>query len=539
MKRDMKILMVIPRYSLTNDINYKYMFPLGLGYISAAMRRAGYQVDCLNLNHHKGYIRDIINKSLSEKKYDIACTGGNALMYNTIETIINAVREHSSGPRVIIGGPVITSEPKVVFEALNPDVGVIGEGDETITDILACLEEDGDIRKIKGIVYRDKDGGTAFTQSREPVKDIDTLPMPDYDGFGFEEQLENMHTNDYYFYHEFDFPRFYLLLGSRGCPYKCTFCYHYSSYRARSIDNIMEEVDLMVKRHKINIIYLIDECFSIKEERLYEFCSRIKKYREELGWDLKWLCQLTVSSVDRKLLETMKDAGCFLISYGFESYSHAVLKSMHKPATPAKIDFALHETLKVGMGVQGSFIFGDVAETAETARETLDYWKNSCKGQVSLGFIQPYPGSEIYEHCLRKGIIKDKLSFLKNELSYGHVRNMTDRMTDEEINQLKRDIYDAISKYCEFVRPLSLKKIIKNVYDVKAQCPYCKDIRTYKSCHIDNRATYDFFMTCRNCHMRFYIVSMLRKIAYSNYAKLKDIGIFYYKIRDRIRKKRM
>ncbi len=541
MKNKATILIVVPRYNLGNNINYNYLFPLGLGFISAILKRAGYQVDCLNLNHKEGKLRDVINKSLSAKKYDYVGTGSNSLRYSVIERIIETVHEHGSKPKIILGGPIITSEPELVFNALKPDYAVIGEGEETIIELIECSEQNGKFEDVKGIGYWDKDGKARFTESREAITDLDSLPAPNFEGIGFGEQIDHLHPNYDFSFNVADYPRPYPLLASRGCPYKCTFCYHFERYRARSIDSIMEELIIMVKRYRINIITIFDECFATKntKDRVYEFCARIKKFREELSWDLKWTCQMSVNAIDKDMLQTMKDAGCDIINYGFESYSPEVLRSMRKPITPEQLDFALKATFDVKMGVQANFIFGDVAETIETAGETLNYWKDNCKGQVSLAFIQPYPGSNIYDHCLRKGLITDKLYFIKNELPYYKTRNMTDKMTDEEFNWLQNEVNYSMGKYREIVRPLSVKKIKQHSYSVEVKCPYCKASNIYDNCFIDNKLTYYFNMHCRNCLKRFVVVSFIMNIVYSNYSSAINFKFRIRKIRDFFKKLRL
>lgn len=537
MKNSINVLIVIPRYNLTNEINYRYAFPLGLSFISAAMKQAGYQVDCLNLNHCEGHINTVVNEALSKKAYSYVCTGSNSLLYAVIEKILNAVREHPSHPKIVLGGPIITSEPETIFNALNPDYAVIGEGEETIVELLECLEQGKNIWEVKGIGYRDKNGKAIFTMRRDAIEDLDALPFPDFEGIGFKEQLDHIYTNTDYVNNVSDHPRVYPLLASRGCPFKCTFCYHYEMYRARSMDNIMDELRLAVKSYGSNIINIFDECFSIKKGRISEFCGRIKKLQEELSCELKWSCQMTVTSVDKDILKQMKEAGCDSISYGFESYSPVVLRSMHKPVTAEQIDKAFHETLDAGIAVQANFIFGDVAETLETATHTLNYWKDKCKGQVNLDFIQPYPGSEIYNHCLRKGLIKDKLDFIKNHIASGATFNMTEGMTDEEFRQLKKAVFDAESKGREQVRPISIKKAKKNIYSLDVKCPYCKETVKYNNCFIKNRLTYGFNIICRNCHMRFFIVSFVQKLAYSHYSKIRDMRVFQKNLIKRIKKK--
>ncbi len=515
-----KILIIMPRYNLGNKKNYQYNFPLGLGYISAILKKEGYAVDCLNLNHLDGSITDLVKIELNKKNYDFVGVGNTALEYVVTESIIRAVREHKSKPKIILGGAIITTQPAIIFNDLKPDFGIIGEGEETILELLECLKKEKDLKKVNGIIYRDKNKKRIITPKRNPPEDLDSLPIPDFEGFGFEEQLKHSYTNTAYLFNASDFPRVYPILCSRSCPFQCTFCYHEGKYRARSIDNIMEELNLMVKKYKINSLMIYDDCFAIDEKRFKEFCKRIKELRAQLSWNLIWTPQLTVKGINDNLMKLLKEAGCEVISYGFESYSPIVLKSMGKPITPEEIDNALRTTLKYKIGVQANFIFGDIAETKRTAYETLNYWKNNAGGQVSLRFIQPYPGSKIYQHCLKKGIIKNELNFVKNLGGYGDlVLNMTDKMTDEDIFQLKKDILTATSKYCRFAKPIKIKKIGEKVYNLELRCPYCKKEMIYKNCFIDNILYYGSFLMCRNCRKRFFLVTSLKRLVFEHYYK--------------------
>ena len=434
----MKLLLVVPRYNLTNKKDYQYVFPLGLGYISAVLKKNNFDIDCINLNHLDGKIDFLLSRILSKNKYDYILTGHIGIGYAVIEKIINAARKHLSKPKVILGGSLLTSEPSLIFNALKPDFGILGEGEVTILELLKSLENKSDLKNLGGIMFWNENKAIT-TKMREPIQDINVLPIPDFEGLGFEEKLNN-ECNNFNSYNLFDYPRTYPLLASRGCPFQCTFCYHTLGvkYRERTIDNIMEELEENLRKYKINIIEIIDDLFSINRERLFEFCKRIKKIIDDLPWECKWQCQLTVNSIDREMLRTLKESGCHAISYGFESYSPDVLKSMKKPITPKQIDNAIKLTMEEGLSIQGNFIFGDTAETKETAKETLDYWKKYCKGQTQIGFIQPYPGSQIYDYCIKKGIIKDKLFFIKHKIAHTNWLNMTENMANQEIDQLKK-----------------------------------------------------------------------------------------------------
>ena len=532
----MKILLIVPRYNLTDKKNYNYTFPLGLAYIASVIQKAGYDIDCLNLNHLDGNVEDLVNIALSEKKYDVVCSGHIGIGHNAIKKIISACKLHKTSPKVITGGPLITSEPKLMFKSLNPDFGVIGEGEVTILELIKSLEMKKQVGDVNGIIYWNNKKEMVITPPRKGIDNIDSLPFPNFDLLGFSEYLDNQDSTGSP-YSLFDFPRPLPILCSRGCPFQCTFCYHSlgTKYRSRSVDNIIKEIKYSINKYKINFLFIYDDLFAINKERLYDFCKKIKKVFKEVPWECKWCCQLSVQKVDDKLLTTLKEAGCGAISYGFESYSPIVLKSMKKPITPQQIDNAIKLTRKHRIITQGNFIFGDRAETKETARETLDYWKNNCDGQLQLFFIQPYPGTEIYEHCIRKGVIKDKLDFVENQMYNINWFNMTDSMTDKEILELKKEILKLRVTHSKYIVPLNVKKDKIN-YSFEVKCPYCNNNLIYRNCKIDNLLYYILNIRCRKCSMTFFVVSSLYKLGMKYYHKLEFFRKTYLSIRDSILK---
>ncbi len=537
----MKILLVIPRYNLTNKVSYRYNFPLGLAYISAILKKHNYDVDCLNLNHLNGKIEILITKQLDKKKYDLVCSGhfGGGVGYIIMEKIVKTARKHQSNPKTILGGTLITSEPKLMLKYLKPDFIVIGEGERTIIELIKEIQKnEPNFSKINGIGYKNKYGRLTLTKSRKVVKNINFLPLPDFEGLGFNKLVENTSGRDM---HGFvSHPRVYPILASRGCPFQCTFCYHSigPKYRERLIDNVVEELKIAIPKYKINSVIIYDDLFSINKKRLYEFCKKIKELFKKIPWECKWICQLSVLNISKKILKTLKNSGCCMISFGFESYSSKILKSMRKPITPKQIDNAIKLSREVGMAFQGNFIFGDIAETKETAFETLNYWKKNTRGEILLNFIQPYPKSAIYKHCIKKGIIKDKLDFIKNKMNHTNWINMTDNMTDKEILQLKKEILNARVKYANYLIP-KLKKRSKKKWDAIVKCPYCKSTLNYENSFIANKFYYEMRQVCGKCNARFSIVSPLFKFTTNHYQKLDFLRRKYLLIQDKILKKRL
>ena len=511
-KNNLKILLIAPRNIPTDKAQYSYTFPLGIAYISAVLKKANMDVSYLNLNHYNGQIREIVKAELDNQNYDVVATGHIGMGYLVVEDIFKATKKHKSNPKTILGGAIITSEPNLMFESLKPDFGVIGEGEDTILELLDAIEKKKDLKKVNGIMYRDDNQNIITTSPRQPIENLDKIPFPDFEGFDFEEKLNHQRTNLDFFTNFLDYPRPYPILASRSCIFHCTFCYREGKYRERSIKNVIEEIKFAVEKYKINIIQLYDDLFSFKKERIYEFCREIKKISEKTNQKLMWYAQLTVMNVDKELLKTMKDAGCVLVSYGFESYSEEVLKSMRKPITPQQIDSALKMTLEVKMAISACFIFGDVAETVQTAQTTIRYWRENSRGQILLQFIQPYPGSAIYKHCVEKGIIKNKLDFIKNKMPNRDFINMTDNMTDKEFLKLADAIANLMASNTNMAKLIYLKKIRKKIYEIKTKCPFCNEETVYKNYYLSKRHLYRDSLLCRHCNMRNFFVSPLFKI---------------------------
>jgi radical SAM superfamily enzyme YgiQ (UPF0313 family) len=510
-KNDLKILLIVPRYSFLTEALYSYNFPLGIAYISAVLKKANINVSCLNINHRNGSTREIVKLELDKKHYDIVATGHNAFGYPMVEDIFKAARKHESKPKLILGGPIITSEPQLMFESLKPDFGVLGEGEETILELVDCIGKKKDLKKVDGIMYKDKNQNIIKNPLRKPIKNIGDLPFPDIEGFEVEKKLSHQYANSEGITVLFDYPRQYPITASRGCPFQCTFCYHPEGeyYRERGIKNVIEELRFAVSKYKINFIQLYDDLFSSRKERVLEFCKEIKKLSKETNQKIKWFCQLSPAHLnnDIELLKTMKDAGCEVISWGFESYSPEILKSMRKPITPQQIDTAIKLTIEARINLQGNFIFGDIAETKETAQTTMDYYKENCKGQVLLTGVQPYPGSAIYKHCVEKGIIKDKLDFIKNKMPNRDFLNITNKMSDKEFLELINTISKLMAKHTKAVKSRYIKKTGENIYEISLKCPHCNKENIYKNFYIKSLHLYQEFILCRNCNRRFFVAS--------------------------------
>jgi len=491
-----KILIIVPRY-VSSRVKAYYEFPLGLAYISSCLKRSNYHVDVFNLNHYDGTQEELIcnNHLLSEYKYIL--TGGLSAHFQQIKSVVESVKKQNIETTIIVGGGIVTSMPEVMYDYLLPDYVVIGEGEITIVELMDTLfNGKRECKHVNGIGFRNASGHFVLTPPRSPVMDLDTLPWPDLSGFEIETYLAMQKPNDNLYLYINDNPRFYPMISSRGCPFNCTFCYHPlgQKYRSRSVDNFIEEVEYVTNKYKVNNLAIFDELLSSNRKRLYEICSRLKN----ISHPLRWMCQLRVDSVDEEMLLIMKDAGCFFISYGFESASDLVLKSMKKKINDSQIERALKLTRKAGIGIQGYFIYGDPAETKESAYETLNFWGKFKDYHITMGYVRPYPGSVLWNNEIVKGNLnspEEQISFLHQCIN--DPPNICS-MNAKEWFELQKDVQKAIIMNAHYGEFISSRRNGENSYAMTVRCPHCSEVVTYNN--FNPRILGVFKLVCRECN---------------------------------------
>lgn len=500
----MNFLLIAPRY-IDRDGQY-YEFPLGLCYLSAVLKQQGYTVHCLNLNHFsEADLPGLLHDTIIGNNIEVVCTGGLSTHYNKIWSLLNEIGMIKKDLITIVGGGIISSEPELMHRSLGFDIGVIGEGEETLVELAGALSTNRDLADIPGLIFRNHDGESVKTSPRSSIIDLDSLPYPDYEGFGVTHYLELQRPNDNYYLYPFDKPRILPIISSRSCPFNCTFCFHPigNQYRQRSLESFFKEVEYLVDTYQINMLAILDELFSFNEARLHEFCHRMKSFK------LKWIAQMRVAGMSADTLALLKQSGLFYISYGIESASPIVLKSMKKHIRVEQLDNTLSLTREAGIGIQGNFLFGDPAETWETAMETLAWWKKNSKYQINLTPIIPYPGCQDYNLCVERGLIPDRLGFITSGCPS---LNMTG-MSDETYSAMFQAIVQATYENRIMAKVLSVDREMFDdlkgtpLYTLKTECPHCGSCNTYKNFHKDELEI--FKLACRQCNQRYDMSSMV------------------------------
>ena len=490
-------LLIVPRF-----IYYPgqyYIFPLGLAYVAAALKQAGFAVAGLNLNHSELPVAEQVARALDEHRPSTVLTGGLSVHYARIKEVVDATRAAQPAMTVVVGGGLVSSEPELMLQALHADVGVIGEGERTVVELARELKGSGALHRVNGIVYRDPSGTVLKTAPRQPIMELDELPYPAYDVFDYQTYLKSILPNDERDISVCDEPRPVYVVSSRSCPYSCTFCYHPlgKKYRARSLDNFFAELEYWVTTYRANIFYIMDELFSVDQAKIAEFCARIKSLK------VKWVVQLTVRNISAELLDMMRDAGCYEISYGLESGSDAILKSMKKPITVAESRRAVELTYDCRIGVQGNFLFGDSAETLETAYQTIDLWLKTQKQQIYMIPVEVYPGTELYQRGIENGLISDRIEYITGNCP---TLNLT-RMSDADYLQVL--LLACILRETYLFAPATVTSCVAGtmhptrgqLYDLTITCPHCGETVLYRNMTQHGHRKFG----CRSCYRRLDI----------------------------------
>jgi len=499
-----RVLIVVPRFVSKGDF---YQFPLGLGYIASAVRRSGHSVFGLNLNHSVGLESELVAEEVKRLSIDACLTGGLSPFLATIRKVFTGSRHGNRHIMNIAGGGVVSGDPEVSLDLMDIDVGVVGEGEVTITEVLNAYERGTDLIQVPGIVYKDSKGNVVHTPERAPIRDLTQIAWPDYDLLGFKEHLHLQRPLDHHFFQTQpdNKPRAIDMIASRSCPFMCTFCFHPIGkvYRERPLDDFFNELKHYIDKYEINMVAILDELFSLRKERLLEFCERIKPL------NLRWMVQLHVRTADEHILNAMADAGCSYISYGIESMSGTVLRSMGKKSRPAEIATALEQTYNSNIGIQGNLIFGDAAETLETANETMSWWARNRKYGIYLSRLQVFPGSPDYIMAIQNGLITDRSKFCEELPRDLNISSMNSTNLSEMLFQLRVHGTTLLNLVAvkHFEKSETQVEGRNTASDIVWDCPRCQYTNNYRQCVLRKEHCHFIRLFCRRCRSRWDILN--------------------------------
>lgn len=357
--------------------------------LASIARKAGYPVFIIDASA-EGLDAQSVLERLEEIQPDFI--GFTTTTLTTLPAERLAEKIKNRWPRVVIGigGPHATAIPEETLTRCSAfDFAAIHEGDQTILDILQSIADGtSDFASIPGIVCRDGEGQTIQTPPRPPFQDLDTLPFPAWDLL---DGYPDRYTPGYFKVAQVPSTSF---VSSRGCPFTCSFCdtsVFGQKIRAHSAEYMVELFAYLNQRFGIRDVTFEDDTFMVYRKNVERFCELL------LARNLKmtWACNSRVNLAKADLLQTMKEAGCWHISYGIESGSQEILDHEDKKLKLSQIHEGIENTRRAGIAAKGFFIVGHPRETRETLEATYQLTQSVPFSDISVTCMTPFPGSPL------------------------------------------------------------------------------------------------------------------------------------------------
>jgi anaerobic magnesium-protoporphyrin IX monomethyl ester cyclase len=380
---------------------------LGLSYIASVLRKNGffasiYNADYLNnnrylnqkeifmgydnyksiLNDKKNLLWNEISKKITKFNPDILGITMFTANYKVSKMIASNAKKFNDKMIVVVGGVHPTIDAENTLRNDEFDFLVRGEGEYTFLDLISGKE----FSKIKGLSYKQKDK-IIHNEKRPFIKNLDLLPFPERNFF----ITSTKHMD------------FGSVITGRGCPYNCIFCASSKIWerkvRFRSAENVLEELKHLKKNFNSNLIYFVDDTFTLDKSRAKKICQGIidKKL------NLKWKCDTRVDALDYELVSLMKKSGCIRIKIGVETGSERMQKRIKKNLTKAKIRKGIKIIKKVDLPLTIYLMAGFPGETDKDIKETIKFAEEIDADYYSLSIVSPYLGTEIYDEFIKSG----------------------------------------------------------------------------------------------------------------------------------------
>ncbi len=385
------VLLIYPFFIPRRDRSVFRFPPLGISYLASSLRQAGHEVtliDCTFLEKEEALRRALAARA---EVVGIYC------MVTMLDECLRFARNLCGQTRLLVaGGPLPTCDPEPFLDDF--DVVVVGEGEQTLLDLLSAYAHGADLKSIAGIVFQPKpqtgETEAVHTGARPFTRDLDSIPFPARDLLPNQQYIQ--YGKKKYGY------SITTVMSTRGCPYRCEFCSNVvfgGSYRERSPGNVVDEIEEALAAGYDRISFA-DDVFTMKKERVRKVCDEILRR----GLHFKWECLGRVDSVDAPTALIMKQAGCARIYFGIESADEDILEIMNKRITPEQARQAVITAHEAGLEVGAFFIAFYPGDTDETVLKTLRFAGSLPLDYLGLSMPYPLPGTALYSR------VKDRIN---------------------------------------------------------------------------------------------------------------------------------
>ncbi len=438
LKNNRKVIFVTP--PLSADKRYGKLWhaggsepPLGLCYLSSAVKKQGFKVHIVDAQACNLCLEDTVSLIMSLGPKYVGITA-STMAIESAAKLAEAIKILNSEIKIIIGGCHVTALPIETLQQYRFfDIGVVGEGEDTIREMLLALENNIELRTVNGLVIREG-GKICLTPSRSRIKNLDDLPYPAFDLLPEINKFYRLPSQSLGSRYSFS------LVTSRGCFGKCAFCDKkvFDNYVSlHSAEYIIELVNILSKNYKINTIMFEDDNFMVSKKRLACFVNLINKNKLKIAWT----SLARIDSIDEESLKMAKDGGCWQISYGIESGCQRILDFYKKNITIGKIREVIGLTRKAGLKIKGFFMWGNPIEDKDSIKETVSFIKSLDIDDIAISFFTPYPGAELWADIESYGNLERKWQKMSCYELVFKPHNLDEEYLVSSRKQILRDFY--------------------------------------------------------------------------------------------------
>ncbi len=442
----MKVCLVNPPLNM----KVRLWYPVGICYVATYLRNAGYEVsiiDCIGDNLSREEFREQLNRNKAEA-YGI---GGLIMAFNNVVEISYMIRKKYPNAIIFAGNTVASTIPEILINNSAVQIAVMWEGELTAVNLMNALKKGEPLDTVKGIIFKNEEGKFIKTPDQPLIQNLDQIPLPAWDLIPMQNYLKNM---NYYF----------PISTVRGCPNNCIFCckcYLMSKVRARSPQNIIDEMVIAKKQFKIKFALMFDDNFCYNKKRVIEFC-KLKMNTPEVK-NIPWKCSSRVNLLTDDLVKEISKAKCWQIGVGYESASQKVLDYYNKGIKVEQMQKAVNLLQKYNLNINAggaSWLIGAENETRESVRKSRKFAKKNHMIYIPH-FVTPYPGTVLYSRAKEQGLIKNELEYIKDIARRGNTNfltvNLTKNFTDDDLKKYKK----KMSVFPLKRKPITLKRIAR------------------------------------------------------------------------------
>jgi radical SAM superfamily enzyme YgiQ (UPF0313 family) len=381
---------------------------LDLETLSAVLRRAGHDVtfvydpDTFGITDNVFQIPMLARLFASDKRTirrivraqpDVIIFSVLSSTYAWCREIAEAIKRETTAPIVFLGlHPSLV--PERVMRDPCVDYTIVGEAEEVVNPLIEAIGTGGDVAEVGNLWYRKN--GEVFQTHRADLVDLDALPLPDKDLFA-----------------PFASHRYsYSAMVSRGCPYNCSFCeetcskklYGGKYFRRKSVDTVMRELVAGKKRYRFREVIFKDSYLSGNKPWLRELMDR---YRSDIGVPFKCFC--TISSFDDETAQLLKEAGCYSIEFGLQTWNEGVRRDIlnrRETSEDALRAFECCDRQRLRYDVDHMFnLPGETEEDHILGAGTYKQLRRL--GRIKVHFLVYYPTADILEQAVAAGELPD------------------------------------------------------------------------------------------------------------------------------------